>query len=147
MNTALDKVLEQKGRQVLVTSTSQTILEAIKTMKEKRVGALVVVDDGKPVGMFTERDVLNRVVACECNPAETSVSEVMTKNLVVVSPDTTVQQAMAIVTEKRCRHLPVMDGDELIGVVSSGDLTHWVVKSQSFEIESLIRYITGKYPA
>jgi CBS domain-containing protein len=147
MNTALDKVLEQKGRQVYVTSPSQTVLDAIQSMREKQVGALVVLEGGKPVGVFTERDVLNRVVACECNPAETSVSEVMTTNLVVVSPDTTVQQAMAIVTEKHCRHLPVMDGEELVGVVSSGDLTYWVVRSQSFEIESLIRYITGKYPA
>ena len=147
MNTALDKILEQKGRQVHVVSPTRSILEAVRTMQEKRVGALVVLDDGKPIGVFTERDVLNRVVSCECNPAEKSVSEVMTKNLVVVSPDTTVQQAMAIVTEKRCRHLPVMDGDELVGIVSSGDLTHWVVRSQSFEIESLIRYITGQYPA
>ncbi len=147
MNTALDKVLEQKGRQVYVTSPSQTVLDAIKSMQEKQVGALIVLDGGKPVGVFTERDVLNRVVACESNPAETTVADVMTKNLVVVNPDTTVQQAMAIVTEKRCRHLPVMDGDALVGVVSSGDLTYWVVKSQSFEIESLVRYITGQYPA
>lgn len=147
MNTALDKLLEQKGRQVHVVSPSRTILEAVKTMQEKRVGALVVMDEGKPVGVFTERDVLNRVVSSEINLAEASVSEVMTQNLVVVNPDTTVQQAMAIVTEKRCRHLPVMDGDELVGIVSSGDLTHWAVKSQSCEIESLIRYITGKYPA
>jgi len=147
MNTPLNKVLEQKGRNVYVTSPAQTVLEAIKTMQERRVGALLVLDEGKPVGMFSERDVMIRVVACESNPAETSVSDVMTKNLVAVGPDTTVQQAMAIVTEKRCRHLPVMDGDELLGVVSSGDLTHWVVKSQSYEIESLVRYITGQYPA
>ena len=147
MNTALDKVLEQKGRHVYVTSPKQSVLEAVKSMQEKRVGALIVVDDGKPVGVFTERDVLNRVVTCECKLSETSVAEVMTKNLVVVSPETTVRQAMVITTEKRCRHLPVMDGDELVGVVSSGDLAHWLVRSQSFEIESLIRYITGTYPA
>ena len=146
MNTSLNKVLEQKGKQVYVTSSSQSILAAIKTMQERKVGALLVVDDGKPVGIFTERDVMTRVVTCECNPAETTVSEVMTSNLVAVGPDTTVQQAMAIVTEKRVRHLPVMKGDELLGVVSSGDLTHWVVKSQSYEIESLVRYITGQYP-
>ena len=146
MNTSLNKVLEQKGKQVYVTSSSQSILAAIKTMQERKVGALLVVDDGKPVGIFTERDVMTRVVACECNPAETAVSEVMTSNLVAVGPDTTVQQAMAIVTEKRVRHLPVMIGDELLGVVSSGDLTHWVVKSQSYEIENLVRYITGQYP-
>ena len=146
MNTSLNKVLEQKGKQVYVTSSSQSILAAIKTMQERKVGALLVVDDGKPVGIFTERDVMTRVVTCECNPAETTVSEVMTSNLVAVGPDTTVQQAMAIVTEKRVRHLPVMNGDELLGVVSSGDLTHWVVKSQSYEIENLVRYITGQYP-
>lgn len=147
MNTALDKVLEQKGRQVHVTSPTRTVLDAVKTMQEKKVGALVVMESGNPVGVFTERDVLNRVVAEEGNPAELTVSEVMTTNLVAVCPETTVQQAMAIVTEKRCRHLPVIEGDELLGVVSSGDLTHWLAKSQSFEIESLVKYITGKYPA
>ena len=146
MNTSLNKVLEQKGKQVYVTSSAQSILGAIKTMQERKVGALLVVDDGKPVGIFTERDVMTRVVACECNPTETPVSEVMTRNLVAVGPDTTVQQAMAIVTEKRVRHLPVMDGENLLGVVSSGDLTHWVVKSQGYEIETLVRYITGQYP-
>lgn len=146
MNTSLKKVLEQKGKHVYVTSPGQTILDAITTMQDRKVGGLLVVDNGKPVGMFTERDVMTRVVACACNPAETPVSEVMTSNLVAVGPDTTVQQAMAIVTEKRVRHLPVMNGDELLGVVSSGDLTHWVVKSQSYEIENLVRYITGQYP-
>jgi len=146
MNTALDKVLEKKGRHVFVTSPTQSILDSIKLMREKNVGALVVMDNGKPAGVFTERDVLNRVVACECNPAETNVAEVMTTNLVAVDPDTTVEQAMVIMTEKRCRHLPVLDGDELVGVVSSGDLTHWLVRKQNFEIESLVHYITGKYP-
>ncbi len=146
MNTSLNKVLEQKGQHVYVISSGKMILDAIRTMQERKVGALLVVDEGKPIGIFTERDVMTRVVACECNPAETAVSEVMTSNLVAVGPDTTVQQAMAIVTEKRVRHLPVMNGDELLGVVSSGDLTHWVVKSQSYEIESLVRYITGQYP-
>ena len=147
MNTSLNKVLEQKGQHVYVTSPTQTTLDAIKTMQERKVGALLVVDEGKPVGMFTERDVMSRVVAGEYDPAATAVSEVMTRNLVAISPETTVEQAMAIITEKRCRHLPIMEGDELLGVVSSGDLTHWVVKSQSYEIESLVRYITGQYPA
>jgi CBS domain-containing protein len=147
MNTSLKKVLEQKGRHVYVTSPVQSILDAIKTMQDKKVGGLLVMEDGKPVGMFTERDVLTRVVAHEFDPATTSVSEVMTKNIVAVCPDTTIQQAMAIVTGKRVRHLPVVEGDELIGVVTSGDLMHWLVKKQSYEIESLVRYITGQYPA
>jgi CBS domain-containing protein len=147
MNTALDKVLEKKGRQVHVTSPSRSVLDAVKAMQEKKVGALVVMEEGKPVGVFTERDVLNRVVATEANPKSLTVSEVMTTNLVAVCPETTVQQAMAIITEKRCRHLPVVEGSELVGVVSIGDLTHWLGKKQIFEIESLVKYITGKYPA
>jgi CBS domain-containing protein len=147
MNTALDKVLEQKGRNVYVTSPKQTVLDAVKSMRDKQVGSLIVVEEGKPVGVFTERDVLNRVVAAEVDPSKTTVSEVMTKNVAVVNPDTTVQQAMAIVTGMRYRHLPVLDGDHLEGVVSIGDLTHWLVKKQNSEIESLIRYITGAYPA
>jgi len=147
MNTSLRKVLEQKGSHVYVTSPAQSILDAIKTMQDKKVGGLLVVEDGKPVGMFTERDVLTRVAAHDFDPANTNVSEVMTKNLVAVCPDTTVQQAMAIVTTKRVRHLPVVEDDELIGIVSSGDLMHWLAKSQSYEIESLVRYITGQYPA
>jgi CBS domain-containing protein len=146
MNTALDKVLEKKGRHVYVTSPMQTVLDAVKSMKDKQVGALIVVDDGKPVGVFTERDVLNRVVAAERDPSKTSVSEVMTKNVAAVEPATTVQQAMAIVTNMRYRHLPVMEGDELAGVVSIGDLTHWLANKQNFEIESLLRYIAGTYP-
>jgi CBS domain-containing protein len=146
MNTSLRKVLEQKGRHVYVTSPAQSILDAIKTMQDKRVGGLLVMEEGKPVGMFTERDVLTRVVASGSNPAQTTVSDVMTRKLVAVCPDTTVQQAMAIVTGKRVRHLPVMENDELLGVVSSGDLMHCLVNSQSYEIESLVRYIAGQYP-
>ncbi len=147
MNTALHKVLEQKGRHVYVTSPGQSVLDAVKSMRDKKVGSLIVVEEGKPIGVFTERDVLNRVVGAQLDPSKTSVSEVMTKNVAAVNPSTTVQQAMAIVTGMRYRHLPVMDGEELVGVVSIGDLTHWLVKKQSFEIESLIRYITGAYPA
>jgi CBS domain-containing protein len=147
MNTALDKVLEQKGRHVYVTSPGQSVLDAVKSMRDKQVGSLIVVEKGKPVGVFTERDVLNRVVGAQLDASNTSVSEVMTKNLATVSPSTTVQQAMAIITGMRYRHLPVMDGEDLVGVVSIGDLTHWLVKKQSFEIESLIRYIKGVYPA
>jgi CBS domain-containing protein len=147
MNTALDKVLEQKGRHVYVTSPGQSVLDAVKSMRDKQVGSLIVVEEGKPVGVFTERDVLNRVVGAQLDPSNTSVSEVMTKNVATVNPSTTVQQAMAIITGMRYRHLPVMDGEDLVGVVSIGDLTHWLVKKQSFEIESLIRYIKGVYPA
>ena len=146
MKTALGKLLEKKGSQVYVTSPLRTVLDAVKMMNEKKVGALLVVEGGQPVGIFTERDALLRVLAEEADPSTTHVADVMTKSLAVVCPDTTVEQAMAVCTEKRCRHLPVMEGDEMLGVVSIGDLTHWLVRSQGHEIDSLVRYIAGQYP-
>ena len=146
MNTRLGDLLFEKGNQVLSVTPEETVLDAVKRMKEKKVGALLVLANNKPIGIFTERDVLDRVIACGCNPIETKVSEVMTKKLAVVSPNTTVQEAMVICTEKRCRHLPVMKEDELLGIISSGDLTQWATKSQNHEIQNLVRYITGQYP-
>jgi CBS domain-containing protein len=116
-------------------------------MNDNRIGGLLVLSGGAPVGIFTERDVLVRVVAEGRDPEGTLVGEVMSANLAVVGPDTTVEEAMAICTDKRCRHLPVMDGDELLGLISSGDLTLWVTKIQSAEIQDLVRYIRGEHPA
>lgn len=147
MSTQLSTVLDDKGHQVLSITPQENVLEAIRRMNEKRVGALLVLADGAPVGIFTERDVMARVLACECNPADTTVAEVMTNKLVVVRASTTVDEAMAICTEKRCRHLPVMEGDKVLGVVSIGDLTRWATKSQHHEIQNLVRYISGQYPA
>jgi CBS domain-containing protein len=147
MHSQLSVVLADKGHEVLTVAPEENVLEAIRRMNEKRVGALLVVVGHRPVGMFTERDVMARVLACNCNPADTTVAEVMTKKLAVVGPTTTVEEAMVICTEKRCRHLPVMEGDKLLGLISTGDLTRWVTRSQHHEIQNLVRYITGKYPA
>jgi CBS domain-containing protein len=106
-----------------------------------------VVENGQPIGMFTERDVLVRVVDGERDANKTLVSEVMTRDLIVVRPETSVSDAMSIITHRRCRHLPVMDADTVIGLVSIGDLTRWVTRHQEVEIEDLVRYITGSYPA
>jgi CBS domain-containing protein len=147
MHTPLKVLLEEKGSLVHKIKPQATVLEAVNVMNEKRVGALLVEDSGKPVGIFTERDILSRVVASSNKPEETSVAKVMTGNLVVVGPETTVKEAMAICTENRYRHLPVMDGENLVGMISSGDLTRWVTKSQSTEIQHLLRYVSGQYPA
>lgn len=147
MRTKLTSLLRDKGNQIFSVSPEATVLEAIGKMTGKGVGAVLVVVGQKPVGIFTERDVLSWVAACQHNPADSKVGDVMTKRLAVVEGSTTVGDAMAICSEKRCRHLPVMDGDKLLGLVSSGDLTRWVTKDQNHEIQSLIRYITGQYPA
>jgi CBS domain-containing protein len=147
MRSSLKAVLEKKGRQIISVDPTITVLQAAETMIDNHVGAVLVLVDDKLVGIFTERDILTRIVSEGRDPAKTRVAEVMTSSLAVVGADTTVDQAMAIFTEKRCRHLPVMDGNEILGLVSSGDLTRWVTSKKSDEVEELIRYIRGEYTA
>lgn len=146
MHTQLAVLVERKGPAVHAVPPSATVLDAVRGMNREKIGALLVRDGERVVGIFTERDVLTRVIDRGLDPAATRVAEVMTSSLVTVGPRTTVGEAMAVVTEKRCRHLPVMDGDRLLGLVSIGDLTRWVTHHQAWHIEDLVRYITGAYP-
>jgi len=146
MQDKLSRILEDKGREVHSVSPEATVLEAVRKMNEHRIGAVLVTEEDRPVGIFTERDVLQRVVAAQRDPEKTRVSDVMSQDLACVHPETTVQEAMAVVTENRCRHLPVVEEDRVVGMVSIGDLTHWMVKDQHVRIRDLVDYITGKYP-
>jgi CBS domain-containing protein len=146
VHTRLGVLLQHKGAQVHDVAPSATVLDAVRRMNQERVGALLVRDGGEVVGIFTERDVLVRVIDPGRDPGTTLVGQVMTRELVTVGPGTTVEEAMGVVTEKRCRHLPVMDGGALLGLVSIGDLTRWVTRHQAWHIEDLVRYITGAYP-
>jgi CBS domain-containing protein len=144
MEADIRTVLEHKGHDVITTRPDSTVLAAVSLMNDMRIGAVVVVDGGgAPIGMFSERDVLQRVVARGIDPTAVRVREVMTTPLVVISPELTVHEAMAAITETRCRHLPVMDGITLVGLISSGDLTHWVIRDQAHEISDMISYIYG----
>ena len=147
MIETISQILEMKGRDVWSTSPDDTIFDALKLMAEKRVGALVVLDSGRVVGVFSERDYATKVVLCGLSSRTAQVRQAMTDEVCFVTPETTVEEAMAICTEKRCRHLPIMEGDELLGLISSGDLTLWVSKAQSAEIQDLVRYIRGEHPA
>ncbi len=148
MHGFVSNVLGDKGRQVYAIAPSVTVFQAVGEMNEKGVGALLVVDrDERPLGIFTERDVLRRVVGEGRDPLQTRVSEVMTHDLIVVSPSTTVAEAMAVMTQSRCRHLPVMDNGRVTGMVSIGDLTRWASLTQEVEIQHLVDYITGRHPA
>ena len=147
MSDCISSVLDHKGRQVETVSPDTSVLAAVERMNEHRIGALLIVDTyrpGKPyrpIGIFTERDVLTRVIARGLDPRTTSVSDVMTHELIVVTPKTTVGEAMAIVTEHRCRHLPVVDDSGLCGLISAGDLTSWMVHDQERTIHDLHGYI------
>lgn len=147
MENSLSILLKDKGTDVYNISPNASVTDAVRMMNDRGVGALLVVADDRPVGMFTERDVLRRVVDAGREPSSTKVADVMTRELVTVRPGTTVQEAMGVVTEKRCRHLPVMDGETLCGMVSIGDLIRWTTRKQAIHIQDLVNYITGRYPA
>ncbi|MCB1275240.1 CBS domain-containing protein [Prosthecobacter sp.] len=145
--TAAKTLLEHKGREVWTIGPDVTVFEAIKMMADKNVGALPVMDGTKLVGMISERDYMSKVVLKGKSSKETPVKDIMTCKVVTVGPDHNVSKCMEIVTEHHIRHLPVMDGDELLGIVSIGDLVRWIIATQKMTIEQLEAYIAGGYAA
>ncbi len=146
MQTQIKEILAYKGGTVHRVSPSNTVAEAIQVMNDLRIGATVVMEGERLVGMFTERDVLTRVVPAGRDAARMLVGEVMSTELLVIKPTLTVEEAMQVVTEKKRRHLPVMDGGRLVGLISIGDLTRWLVREHENEIETLLEYIGGPQP-
>ncbi|MFN3413931.1 MAG: CBS domain-containing protein [Thermoanaerobaculum sp.] len=140
-------VLREKGSKVYTVAPEATVLQAARAMDAHNVGSLLVVDGDKPVGIFSERDLMRRVVVAGKDPAKVKVQEVMSRDVWVVEPDTRVKEAMAIMTERRCRHLPVVEKGKVVGLISIGDLVRWISKDQEFQIRMLENYITGAYPA
>jgi len=141
----VEGLLNEKGREVVSVAPGQTVLELAQLLNRRRIGAVVVLEDGALVGIVTERDILNKVVAVGSDPAGTSVRDIMSTNLVVVAPQTPVREAMAIMTESRHRHLPVLCGQDLCGIISIGDLNRWQSRGQEFTLQYLEQYIRGEY--
>ncbi|GEP42255.1 histidine kinase [Brevifollis gellanilyticus] len=146
IKTAAKTLLEHKNREVWTISPNVTVLEAIKTMAENNVGALPVVEGGKLVGMISERDYTRKVMLKGRSSKDTPVGDIMSRDLVTVSPDQSVSECMSIITENRVRHLPVVDGTQLVGIISIGDLVRWTIATQRMTIEQLEAYIAGGYP-
>jgi CBS domain-containing protein len=137
-------ILEAKGSAVLRIEGSATVLDAVKRMVESNVGSLLVTDEGKLVGIVTERDYLRRVTLENRDENETPVREIMTAPLVYVTPDTSVEECMAVMTERRIRHLPVLtDRRELAGIVSIGDVVKYRASQQTAQIRLLTDYISS----
>ena len=147
MNTPISALLERKGSAVHAVNSSVTIAEAVAEMNRHRIGSVVVLDGDRLAGIFTERDVLLRVVGQSIEPNRKGVAEVMTRNLITVTPETTVEETMVIFAEKRCRHLPVIETGRLVGLVSIGDISRWIADSHRAEAEHLKNYITGGFSA
>jgi signal-transduction protein with cAMP-binding, CBS, and nucleotidyltransferase domain len=140
----LSEILDEKGHDVLRIDAATSVFEAVQQMVEANVGSLLVTDGRDIVGIVTERDYLRRVTLEGRTDKETAVSEIMTSPLVVANPETTIDECMALMTDRRIRHVPVVEDGDVIGIVSIGDLVKFKSKQQSFEIQYLTDYITAR---
>jgi CBS domain-containing protein len=141
--TTVRHVLDMKGHQVWSVRPGDTVYDAIKLMADKDVGALMVLDGGRIVGIITERDYARNVFLKGRGSPQTLVGEIMAHSVACVRPDRSIEECMAIMTERRVRHLPVVHGDELLGLVSIGDLVKSIISDREFAIEQLEHYISG----
>lgn len=144
MESRLNAILQDKGHTIHTVSPETTVYDAAKKMNELGVGALIVLDNKNLVGIISERDIIRKLIGCNCEVGKAIVVDIMTKDPLTVSPSMTVTEAMQLVTEKRFRHLPVLEEGKLIGVISIGDLTRWAMLAQRNEITSLTNYIHGE---
>lgn len=142
-NTSIAALLEQKGGAVHTVPTTVTVLEAVQEMNRHKIGAVLVMSGLRLAGIFTERDVLRRVVGAELDPLTTPITQVMTAEVLTVGPEATVHEVMNLFTEKRCRHLPIVKAGQLLGLISIGDVSRWIASADRAEAESLRQYIGG----
>ena len=140
-------ILNNKDNHIWSIGPEETVYDAIALMADKRIGALLVVTENRLIGIITERDYARKVILHGRSSRDTQVREIMTRSLITVTPDHTVDECMRLVTEHRIRHLPVLDDDKLVGLISIGDLVNSIIEAQAQTINHLHAYITGGYPS
>jgi CBS domain-containing protein len=140
---SIKQVLDAKGRAVWSVAPGDSVFQAMQLMADKEVGALLVLDDGKPRGLVSERDYARKIILMGRSSRDTTVEQIMEPRFLCVRPSQTVEEGMALMTEKRVRHLPVLEDDKVEGIVSIGDLVKAVIEDQQFIIEQLENFISG----
>ena len=141
----VDSILNQKTPLLWSVQPQATVFDAIQLMADKNIGALLVMENSKLIGVFSERDYTRKIALKGKSSKQTPVREVVS-SAISVTPDTTVEDCMRLMTEHRVRHLPVLDGAQLIGLVSIGDLVNWTISAQHVALNQMADYISGKYP-
>jgi CBS domain-containing protein len=144
-NGTIKEILSYKGGQVWSVSPEDTVFDAIQLMADKNVGALLVTEAGRLVGILSERDYTRKVALKGKSSKQTAVREILSGHVIHITPDHTVEECLRLMTDHRIRHLPVLEEDRLVGVVSIGDLVNWIISAQSSTIHQLQTYISG-YP-
>lgn len=138
-------ILKLKGNAIFSVKPSITVFEALEIMVDKNIGALLVTDEGKFVGIFTERDYARKVILKGKTSRETLISEIMTESPLTVTPETSIDDCMKLMSSKFLRYIPVLDKDVLVGVISIGDVVKFIIDEQRYIIEDLEQYITGHH--
>jgi CBS domain-containing protein len=145
--SALRSILESKRDQsVYYVGPDATVLDAVARMCRSHVGALLVEENEQPIGIVSERDIMTRLVLERRDAATTTVAEIMTRDVLCIDPEHEPEEVMALMTERRVRHLPVVEGRRVVGIVSIGDLVRWAIRNQEFEVRILRDYVCGVYP-
>ena len=139
----VQQILDQKGQRIISVVPTATVRDVISLMAEHNIAAVLVMKGNELVGISTERDYARKVMLLGKNSAETPITDIMTSNVLCVSPRDTAQRCMSLMTEKKCRHLPVRDNGEITGMVSIGDLVKAVIEDQQQEIQALQQYISS----